>query len=287
MAVDIQRGGPGATQLGGRPPVTATGHKRRLRRWSAVSALAVLVGAAVLVHQLAQPELLLEEDFEGPDGVFVTASTLWNPEPVLQPNPRWVSESGELLRVDSTGRTESPFFRMWSRNDDLSFSALAADVTLDGWVGGDEPWHGLTLWLNAGLCVPVPSCAEIDDNEGVGESGYALDFANRDGSLTILKKVAGDTRDRWPGASAFSQGGTYYVLAEGELRPEAGRTYRVEGSATREDDGAAVLRVVVDGEPVIQALDDGRRGGPVLTGPRVGLRSDQARLMVDSLTVSR
>ena len=55
---------------------------------------------------------------------------------------------------------------------------------------------------------------------GPGRSGYALDFMNRDGSLSIQKKVAGDIRDRWSeGALSYSNGGTYYSLATTEWMP--------------------------------------------------------------------
>lgn len=244
-----------------------------------------VVAMLPLLGLCGTPEPLLEEDFSGDDGVFVSAGAFWNSEDLgEQENPNWLSESGALLRRDSAGRVDGGAFRMWTRNAELPFSRVDLDVTFHRWKGGSEPWHGINLWLNASLCLPAGDCSRVDDTAG-GNGGYALDFMNRDGSLTILKKVPGDTRGRWPGATSHTEGGTYYQMASTRFHPGADGAYRFTGSATDDGRGGAILQVLIDGKIVLEVVDDGSRGGPALTGGRVGLRTDSAVATVDDLEI--
>lgn len=242
--------------------------------------------AAGLVPGDASP--VLQHDFDAADGVFVAESDFWgSADRGASSNGSWFAESGTLRRVAGAAHTDADAFRMWSRRTDLSWSSVELDVRFEGWTGGDEDWHGVNLWLNRTVCTPVPTCSAVDDRGG--NSGYALDFVNRDGRLTILKKVPGDTRNAWPeGAEDVAQGGTYYALAETTFTPEPGRAYRFGGRVLDRGDGtSATLQVLIDGEVVLDVVDDGRIGGPRLEGGRVGLRSDMAELSVDDLVVRR
>ena len=234
---------------------------------------------------------LLTEDFQGEDAVWADERRFWHPERTGQqdedPESGWFAEAGVLERRDSQGWTDSPVMRVWTRRDDLAFTQVDMDVTFKGWVDGSAGWHGINLWLNESLCTPTPGCERIDDGQQGGPSGYALDFMNRDGTVTILKKVAGDTREAWPGAVSHSNGGTYYKLAETTFEPAEDRTYHFAGRVVDSGDGTATLQVIVDGEVLLQAVDDGTVTGPRLTGGRVGLRSDYVELTVDDVVIRR
>lgn len=228
----------------------------------------------------------LAEVFGGPDGVFAQQQDFWGTsDRGLSRNASWFAESGTLLRQSGTGRTTSPVFRMWTRSTALAHTQADLSVRFNGWTGGTDAWHGINLWMNAGLCTPFPSCSAVNDG---GNSGYALDFLNRDGSLTILKKVPGDTRASSPnGAIDYSYGGTYYWMTSTTWRPEPGRTYRFTGRVVDNGNGSSTIEVLVDGAVKLRVVDDGRMGGPRLTGGRVGLRSDYVDMTVDDLTVTR
>jgi hypothetical protein len=280
-----------------------------------------LASDEVATSALPEPTtVLLEEDFDG-DGVFVDQDHLWDGQDqadgredddegesadsgasgqddatgpsvdgdVVQVldggDPDWFSEAGEMVLEDSTGLTDASVFRMWTHRTDLAFTQVEMDVTFNGWSGGDSSWHGVNLWLNRSLCTPVPECGAVDDPGG--NSGYALDFMNRDGSVTILKKVSGDTREEWPEATEYVQGGTYYELAAERWEPVPGRTYRFSGRAAELQDGSVALQVRIDGQPLLMAVDDATVAGPPLTGGRVGLRADNAVLSVDNLAIRR
>lgn len=248
--------------------------------FAAVACLGVLVSLPAV-----EPAHRVVEPFAGPDGVFVDSDDFWNSsDRGRRQNPEWFAEAGSLERERSAGRTRSPALRMWTRRDDLAFVTAEMDLRFDGWTAGGEPWHGVNLWLNRTLCTPVPACSAVDD--GGGNSGYALDFLNRDGSLSILKKVPGDTRARWPqGEVGVAQGGTYYSLAQTRWQPERGRTYRFGGRSLDRGNGTSSLQVLIDGKVLLEADDDGTVGGPRLTGGRLGLRSDFVALTVDDLVV--
>lgn len=250
------------------------------------TALAVL--SCLVLGAPVAPPATLTEDFSGPDGVFVSESAFYDADDLgLSENADWFAESGALLLQAGVGRTDAPVFRMWTRRTDLQFVTVSMDVRFRGWAGGDQPWHGINLWLNETLCSPAPDCSRVDDRGGV--SGYALDFVNRDGTVTVLKKVAGDTRAVRPErAGDFVQGGTYYELAATRWSPRPGRTYRLEAEVVDLGDGGALLRITIDDDVVLEVVDDGTVAGPPLVaGGRVGLRSDHADFEVDDIRIRR
>ena len=237
----------------------------------------------------APSEALLTESFTGADGVFVSQDAFWKTADLgVAENATWLAESGQVFRRGSAGETDSSVMRMWTRRTDLAFTTAEMDVRFNGWNGGSSGWHGINLWMNETFCTPAPGCTRLQDGAtSEGPSGYALDFMNRDGSLTILKKVAGDTRGTWAGAVSYSNGGTYYQLAKTTWTPTVGQTYRWAGRVVDNGDGSTTLQVLVDGRVLLAVVDDARVGGPRLTGGRVGLRSDYADLTVDDLTIRR
>ena len=276
-----------------RRPCARSDLRRQRALLMPASPMPFLVGASFavvlpLLGLCSPPAPLLEEEFAGGDGVFVSAGAFWNSDDLGEhENPTWLSESGAMLRRDEAGRVEGGAFRMWTRDPGFAFSRVDLDVTFHGWAGGSASWHGINLWLNASLCIPAGDCSKIDDAAG-GTGGYAVDFMNRNGVVTVLKKVPGDTRGRWAaGATGHTQGGTYYELASARFHPADGRTYRLTGSVADDGRGGAVLQVLVDGGVVLDVVDDGSKGGPPLSGGRVGFRTDSAVATVDDVEIHR
>jgi hypothetical protein len=279
-------------QTSGAAAEAGSARRRRTAVVVVLAGLALVVAVTAHVVDITargpEREVLLVEDFTGSDGPFVSSSAFWNGEDLGEAeNATWLSESGALLRRSQQGSIDGDVFRMWTRERQFAFSQVDLDVRFDGWTGGGEDWHGINLWLNASLCVPLPDCGKIDDLAG-GEGGYALEFMNRDGTASILKKVPGDSRDRWPsGAVEQTQGGTYYELATGRFQPEPGRSYRFTASVQNHRGDGAALQVLVDGQTVLEVVDDGAVGGPPLKGQRVGVRGDYVRATFDELEISR
>ena len=241
-----------------------------------------------VVAPAPQPASLLTETFSGSDGTFSDQNAFWGSQDLgISQNSTWFTESGSVQRRLEAGYTSSPVMRMWTRRTDLAFTNVAMDVRFNRFTGGSEGWHGINLWLNETLCTPAPGCTKVQDGPSAGPSGYAVDFMNRDGKLTILKKVHGDTRAKWPGASSYANGGTYYQLAGTRWTPQPGVKYRFAGRVIDSGNGTATLQILIDGQVKLQVVDTGRVGGPRLTGGRVGLRSDYADYTVDNILVTR
>jgi hypothetical protein len=197
--------------------------------------------------------------------VFASSGAFWNNSDLgVSENPDWFAESGTINRRSGTGRTTSSTFRMWTRRTDLAFTKTEMDIRFNGWTSGTASWHGINLWLNRKL----RSGSRI--NDGPQQEGYVVDFLNRDGKLYLMKKV----------------GDTYHILHQRSWAPTAGTWYRWGGRVIDNGNGTSTIQVLVDGQVIQQATDDGSVGGPRLLGGRTGLRSDYADINVDNLTLS-
>lgn len=207
-------------------------------------------------------------DFTGSDGTFVSSGAFWNNADMgLSENPDWFAESGTMYRRAGTGWTNSSVFRMWTRRTDLAFTKAELDVRFNGWSGGTSSWHGVNLWLNYKLA----SGSKINDG-ACSPCGYAVDFNNRDGNVYIQKKTGVDA---------------YHLLAKRTWSPARGTWYRWGGRVIDNGNGTNTIQVLVNGQVVQQATDDGSVGGPRLMGGRVGVRSDYSDVNIDNLTITR
>jgi hypothetical protein len=211
---------------------------------------------------------LLSETFDGPDSVFASASAFWdNSDLGVSENPDWFAESGTMYRRSGTGRTTSSVFRMWTRRTDLAFTKTEMDIRFNGWTSGTAGWHGINLWLNRKL---RSNSDGSRINDGPQQEGYVVDFLNRDGSLLIMKKV----------------GDTYHTLSKKTWTPQQGQWYRWGGRVI--DNGStSTIQILLNGQVLMQATDNGSIGGPRLLGGRAGLRSDYSDMTVDNLAITR
>jgi len=212
---------------------------------------------------------LVSANFDGPDSAFVTSSAFWNnADDGLYQNTDWFAESGSLYRRSNLGYSNSSVFRMWTRQTDLAFTKMEMDVQFNGWAGGTSGWHGINMWLNRKLRTPADG---NKINDGSQQEGYAIDFNNRDGKIYIQKKVAG----------------TYYILKQDTWAPVTGKWYHWSGRVIDNGNGTSTIQMLIDGQIIQQAVDNGSVGGPRLTGGRAGLRSDYANYNVDNLLINR
>lgn len=233
------------------------------------------------------PAVVLSESLTG-TGVFVSQADFYS-DPVgrgASKNPDWACTGGEIVRTADGGRItdRNGYFRMWTRRSDLPFVRFACKVRFSGWYPSDgSSWHGLCVMLNRAVAV-------LGDLPAGEEAGYFLDYNNRGGYVTILKKVPGDTTARWPYPGAhYTMGGTYYEVAKapGSFQPVPGEEHIFAGQVTKTPEGHALLQVERDGVEVLRYLDDGRHGGPPLTYGRVGVRADFMDVTLRDLVITR
>jgi len=219
---------------------------------------------------------LLIETFDGPNGLFASEGDFYGSSDLgASKSPVWAATSGSINRENNTGRStfSNWAFRMYTRKTDYSFTKLAVDVKFNGWFGGSGGWQGVNLWLNQELKVPDDGSRINDAN---GNSAYLVDFMNRDGSFLIMKK------DNLP-----QPAGSYYELAVTRWTPNPGQTYHLEGRTIKNSNGSVTIEVYIDGVLKLRGVDDASRGGPILTGGRVGVRGDYADFTIDNLTITR
>ncbi len=224
--------------------------------------------------------VLLADTFSRPDGLITNEYAYWNPSSSNAiTDPVWQMTSGSLFtragaawsgrpddiapNATSSNGTDSAIFRMVSRRRDLGSVTVSFYLRRDGFTSTPStpavPWDGEHVFLRY-------------QSE---TSLYAVSFDRRDGTTAIKKKVTGGT----------SNGGTYYTLATGTDSFAAGVFHRVRSSIVDNSDGSATITLWVDGVRVLVATDAGI-GGPVLRTGGVGLRSDNAEITFDDLTVT-
>ena len=142
------------------------------------------------------------------------------------------------------------------------------------------------LWLNETLCTPAPGCSKVQDGPSAGPSGYALDFMNRDGKLTILKKVHGDTRADVAGCDELRQRRHVLPARWHAVGASGWRDVQVCRSSHRQRQ-----RHSNTAGPHRRAGEVGSRRHRTSRGPAhpraVGLRSDYADYTVDNISVTR
>ncbi|WP_127781712.1 hypothetical protein [Rhodococcus sp. X156] len=252
-----------------------------------VAALAVLFAAAlvpVFVHAERQP-------LDGPwQPTFDMGRSLVTNEvahrsprrPGAVTSPDWIVTSGSLFAdggrawsgypddaspdVSSSRGTGSAVLRAVSRPD--HFADVRFHLSLEVAAPTTSARTGMHSWDGVHLFVRYTSPSQL----------YAVTVCRRDGTTAIKKKA--------PTAGAPASG-RYTTMASGSLPCTVGRPVDVDVDVRNAADGVHVA-LLVNGAPVLSAVDSGQDGTPALTGPgRVGVRGDNTELRFGSVTVSK
>lgn len=174
---------------------------------------------------------------------------------------------GSLAYSSSGGRTDSPVFRLATRRQDFQDVRVTLDFQHLGFVDGakERNWDGTNVWIR----------------HRSEYSLYKATFNRRDGKITLKKK------EHLPDDPALNYG-RHVTLASAEQSFAHGEDQRFSVEAETVSRDAVELRVRdADGRVLLSYLDDGRKGGPALTGPgAVGVRGDHSKLLLQQLEVS-
>lgn len=231
---------------------------------------------------IGTPGVLLDEQWDGPDGLLTNEYAFWNSEASgARRIDGWRVTSGSLFRRDGTAwtgvpddrwpgessatGTNSAAFRLITERADFGNSVVTFDLVHAGFVTtGSTPavgWDGVHVLLRY-------------QSE---ESLYAVTVNRRDGALAIKKKV--------PGGS--SNGGSYYTLATGSGPFRSGAVQRIRVSMHTNDDGTVTITLFGGGgRPDLTAIDAGVGGPPIIAPGRVGIRGDNSEFTLDRLLVT-
>jgi hypothetical protein len=236
----------------------------------AAAAATVAIALAVRAPGPGEPpaagRVLLAERFDRPDGVVADAST---------DDDVWEVTSGTLLaRVGAGwsgepddgegGGTGSAVLRARTRAD--AFADVRVDLRLlvrRLVTTGRTPatgWDGAHVWLRH------RSPQEL----------YVASAFRRDGTVALKKKCD----DGGP-----ANGGTYHTLATAARRLPTGEWAEVGATVRDRPDGAVELRLLLSGRVVLEAVDRGAGCPPLRGAGAVGIRADNADLLLDDLTV--
>lgn len=229
----------------------------------------------------ATAPVLFRDDFNRSDRIETNEYAFWNgtlPPSVISPN--WEMGSGTLFVRDGAGYTGHPdavspdaassngthsaIFRLKTRRSDFGDALVSLRLQTLGLTGTPETpptsWDGVHVWLR------YQSERQL----------YDVSVNRRDGAVMIKKKVSGGE----------SNGGTYYDVASGWLRPAYGQWIDVSTTVTTNADGSVTIRLYTNGDLVLEGTDHDVGGVPPITRPgAVGLRGDNAEFLFDDLTV--
>jgi len=190
-------------------------------------------------------------------------------DPLAIRSPAWDMTSGSLyVRNGSwwTGHpddvspgpgsqagTDSAVFRMTTRSGPFGNVRVALALRIDGFVTTPrtpaQDWDGVHVFLRY-------------------QSQYLLYYASinrRDGTTAIKKKEPGGP----------TNGGTYYILAEGRAAVPIGDWQAVAATVQTLPDGSVRIALYRGADRLLEAIDTGSVGGPPITSPgAVGIRGD-------------
>lgn len=236
-------------------------------------------------------------DFTDPLNQAIPAAWTWEGDIThfrsTHPTTNWWADQGNGgLEVDAEGNglvdeSSRGNFRIFTlRGGPANDGIFPADQRLDvdfrslGWQAtATTSFDGIKLWLRR-------QDPLFPDDPIL--TGYTIEPTQRSNKLYIQRKLNGDTRAQYPSYNAYvcvsGACGTYYLIAQANLAAIPVDTWsRLGGSAytntqgtTSTADDTVTLRVMRDGVTVLQFTDGftAAKGPPILTGGRVGIRSD-------------
>ncbi|MWA00734.1 hypothetical protein F8568_010160 [Actinomadura sp. LD22] len=215
----------------------------------------------------------------GRDRLVTNEYAHWNPRASdARRSPDWDVTSGSLFVRDGAGwsgppdqavpdarsstGTGSSVFRMNTRRADFEDVRVTLRVRVLRLVPGGgraptEPTDGLHLMLR-----------RQDQTEL-----YVASLARRDGLLVVKKKLTGGTEN----------GGTYTTLGQVRhpFRPGAWQSFDVRITSN----GRSLVTIAVrqDGRVLLEAVDGGRHGPPIVRPGSIGLRADNCEFAFTDL----
>lgn len=241
------------------------------------TAVAIGTGTALFMSttddEPPKPKGVFEPRF-AKEGLVTNAFAFLHPnDPDAKLSRDWITTSGSLFAKDGAGwtgvpdaedtgpdsarHTDSAVFRLVTRRRDFGAVTVSMRVRLDPPITTPSTpareWDGGHIWLR------YHSPQEL----------YGLSFRRRDGEVVIKRKI--------PGYGAGEDNGRYVTLAEGKHAISYGTWHQVEARAVNLPSGSVLLRLSIDGRPVLTGED--RSPGALRRPGGVGVRADNSELL--------
>jgi hypothetical protein len=216
------------------------------------------------------------DPFTGPDGVVTDEFASTGAASLM-----WHVTSGELRRVTNRGTADASVFRMHSRSDIEGDYRLSFDLWTDG-VGSQNAWNGVHVFLRH-----------------VSQRDLYYVSVNRVDQTAIIKRKV---------PCGPSNDGTYFNLTGYANFPwPIGARQRLSVTVRTQGDGGVAIEMWDDdrGVRILATVDRGgsnpnwssgcTEGGrygsasypPLWNGGAAGIRSDDARIRIDNVRVTR
>lgn len=245
--------------------------KRHWIRTTACVATTIFFGQASIVAAI-----LFSNIFNYPNGL-ITNEKLNSPR-----SPDFIMNSGSLFATNGVGWTGVPDTGDPGRD---SLKTNNSCIFRLNTIRSDFENFGLTVAIFNRGYTSTPKTPPVD-YDGIhiwvrflNESNhYAISVNRRDNDVIIKKKIPGGP----------SNGGTYTNLTAEIPCPVQFNTWQLIRVTVQDQPatGFVILKAYINDKPILEAVDDGTRGGPPLKGrTQVGLRGDNTDFMFDNLTV--
>jgi hypothetical protein len=271
--------------LPGRPgldPPAGTGRPRWLLPTLLAAGFAVVLATAVLLAA-GQPDGGLERRWvpepAGPDRLVTNELAYRRQGPQTRRSADWVATSGSLFVRDGRWWTGAPDrVRPDAASAAATDSAVFRVVTTRGDFADVEV--GFSLRVQRLVSEPIPArpydgvhvYLRYQDPRWL----YAVSVGRRDGRVAIKKKLPGGPGGR----------GDWVTLASAR-RPLPTRTWvEVRVRVATRADGSVAITLDAGGQ-LLQALDDGRDGPPIVRPGRVGLSGDNCEFEFGDFAVEQ
>jgi len=215
----------------------------------------------------------------GPDRLVTNELAYRSPGPSARRSADWVTTSGSLFvrgghgwtgvpdraRPDATSSTstDSAVFRVVTARGDFADVEVGFSLRVQRLVSApipERPYDGVHVYLR------------YQDPRWL----YAVSVGRRDGRVTVKKKLPGGPRGR----------GVWVTLATARRPLPTGTWVEVRTRVATRPDGSVAITLDAGGQ-LLQALDDGRDGPPIVRPGRVGLSGDNCEFEFGDFAVDQ
>ena len=269
-------------------PIHPAIHRHVLRNYllHALVGLVIVVFGTVWLWSSMQAAgaVLFNDPFGYSAGLITNEYAYWNAgDPSSRANSNWDMTSGSLFEQNgaawsgvpddtepdaaSSNGTDSAVFRLNTKRFDFGDVQVNFRLFQNGLSStASTPavaWDGIHIFLRY-------------------QSEYNLYYASvnrRDGAVVIKKKCPGGP----------SNGGTYYELGPGEVGGHPipfGSWQNVGAQVQNNADGSVTIRLLREGQEVIQATDTGVGCAVIRSAGATGIRGDNDNFLFDDFTVT-